>query len=146
ETTRFTLGGGYHKENTVFPGDMADERFSTHARISHTAEDGRFKTDASISYSVNVSNLIRNDLTPDALSLAPNAPGLYLDDGSLNWDLQESGVQRWINPLRYLNEGYDAKANTFIGNLQLSYELLPRLELKTSISYTNTLRKDIITF
>src|SRR5258708_1665745 len=55
--TRFSVGGGYHRENTVFPGNNSDQRISSHASLSNTSSNKRLKTSVSIHYTANISNL-----------------------------------------------------------------------------------------
>ncbi len=48
------------------------------------------------------NRLPRVDLTR-FIALAPNAPALYNEDGTLNWMPNEFGRSTWQNPLSYLN-------------------------------------------
>ncbi len=138
ELTQFSVGGGYHRETTVFPGDGSDQRISTHLSLTNTSANRKFRINASVNYAVNFSDLISTDLTSKALTLAPLAPALYNDDGTLNWAPLSYGKGSWTNPLSYLKGEYEARTNSFLGNIDASYRLLPNLILKTSIGYTNT--------
>ncbi|OFY44627.1 MAG: hypothetical protein A2X18_03220 [Bacteroidetes bacterium GWF2_40_14] len=142
---QFSVGGGYHRETTVFPGNGSDQRISTHLRLTNTSPDTRFKMNASINYSVSFSDLISTDLTVTALTLAPVSPAIYNEDGTLNWEPDASGLGSWTNPLAYLNGEYDSQTNNFLGNIDVSYSLLQNLTLKTSIGYTNTGMNGIMT-
>ncbi|MDD3990318.1 MAG: SusC/RagA family TonB-linked outer membrane protein, partial [Bacteroidales bacterium] len=145
DLTQFSVGGGYHRETTVFPGNGADQRISTHLSLINTSPDQKFRINAVVNYSVNFSNLINRDLTTEALTLAPVAPAIYNEDGTLNWEPTSSGKGSWTNPLAYLEGRYDATTNSFLGNVDASYRLLPDLVLKTSIGYTNTGMKGVRT-
>jgi len=145
DLTQFSVGGGYHRETTVFPGNGADQRISTHLSLTNTSQDQKFRINAVVNYSVNFSDLINRDLTTEALTLAPVAPALYNEDGTLNWEPESSGLGSWTNPLAYLKGGYDATTNSFLGNIDVSYRLLQNLTLKTSIGYTNTGMKGVRT-
>eukprot|EP00825_Cyclidium_porcatum_P013576 TRINITY_DN17178_c0_g1_i1.p1 TRINITY_DN17178_c0_g1~~TRINITY_DN17178_c0_g1_i1.p1 ORF type:complete len:814 (+),score=38.47 TRINITY_DN17178_c0_g1_i1:1142-3583(+) len=142
---QFSVGGGYHRETTVFPGNGSDQRISTHLRLTNTSPDQRFRINASVNYSVSFSDLISTDLTNAALTLAPVSPAIYNEDGTLNWAPESSGLGSWENPLAYLNGEYGSRTNNFLGNIDVNYRLLQNLTLKTSIGYTNTGMKGINT-
>ncbi|MCK9304992.1 MAG: SusC/RagA family TonB-linked outer membrane protein, partial [Bacteroidales bacterium] len=130
---QFSVGGGYHRETTVFPGNGSDQRISTHLRLTNISPDQKLRINAVVNYSMNFSDLISRDLTTDALTLAPVAPAIYNEDGTLNWAPTSSGLGSWTNPLAYLKGGYDATTNNFIGNIDASYHLLKDLILTTSV-------------
>lgn len=142
KSTQFSVGGGYHKETTVFPGDFSDQRASVHSSISNNSPNQKLKTTFSVNYSNNNTNLLKQDLTSQALLLPPIAPKLYDDNGNLSWTNWSSTYE---NPLAYTKRGYEAKTNNLIGNAVISYDILPRLHIKSSLGYTNTSMKAITT-
>jgi TonB-linked SusC/RagA family outer membrane protein len=145
DLTQFSVGGGYHRETTVFPGNGSDQRISSHLRLTNTTPDQRFRINASVNYSVSFSDLVSKDLTETALTLAPVSPAIYNEDGTLNWEPDASGLGSWTNPLSYLKGEYGSRTNNFLGNIDVSYQLLHNLTLKTSAGYTNTGMKGIST-
>ena len=136
KNTRFTIGGGYHKETTVFPGDNADQRVSVHTGISNTSSNNRLKTSLLINYSSNSTDLPNEDLTSRAQTFSPNAPALYDADGNLNWNGWNGSLE---NPLAYTKRKYEAVANNLVSNLTLSYSLLQGLDVKANLGYTKTI-------
>ncbi len=140
KSTQFSIGGGYHKETTVFPGDNSDQRVSVHSTVSNTSRDQKLKTSVSVTYSVNTTNLLRQDLTSRALLLPAIAPSLYDGSGKISWKNWSSSYE---NPLAYLSRKYEATTNNLIGNGIISYSILPNLEIKTSLGYTNVAMKAI---
>ena len=141
--TTFFVGLGYHRETTVFPGDLSDQNGSVHFNIGHFTSNRKFHVQFSGDYLADHNNLIANDLTNTAVRLAPDAPALHNPDGSLNW-AQYNGVSTWINPLAYLNSAYDAKTNNLNSSLEATYQVLPGLELKTSLGYSNLQKNTIV--
>lgn len=135
--TQFAIGAGYHKETTVFPGDNSDQRFSGIVNVTNAAFDKKLKTNLSINYSINNTDLLSQDLTGKALFLPPNAPALYDDEGNLNWEGWDASGP-YENPLAYLNRRYEAKTNTLITSLEAGYLILPNLEIKSRMGYTTT--------
>ncbi|MDO5968379.1 SusC/RagA family TonB-linked outer membrane protein [Flavivirga aquimarina] len=130
--TQFLLSGGYSTETTVFPGDSKYNKVSVYANINHQSKDNRFKLSFSGSYGSDTNNLPTQDLTKQAGILPPNAPRLYNDAGNLNWE-----NSTWENPLSILEQEYHARTHSLIANTVLSYRLIPSLEFKTSLGYTD---------
>lgn len=134
----FLIGGAYHSETTVFPGDNKDQRYSSYFNLNHTSLNDRFNATISVNYSVNDATLINQDLTSTAQRLAPNAPPVRNNDGSLHW-----GENAWNaffrNPLAYTETEYKSVTNNLVGNAVLDYALLPNLNLKTNLGYTHLL-------
>jgi TonB-dependent starch-binding outer membrane protein SusC len=133
--TQFVMGGGYHKETTVFPGDNADQRVSVHAAINNTSPNQKLKTSLSINYSAISTNLISEDLTYRALTLPPNAPPYYDAEGKLSWTNWSSSFE---NPLAFTKREYESATNTLVGNAVIAYALLPDLVIKANLGYTDT--------
>lgn len=84
ENTQFLIRGTHFSETTVFPGDFSYGKTALHFNINHKSEDGKFAVNLSGNYVADKNNLLNTDLTRLATSLAPNAPALYSQDGSLN--------------------------------------------------------------
>ena len=146
--TQFLFGGGYHRETTVFPGDFSDRKGSLHFSINNISSNKKFRAQLTGSYLIDNNQLPNQDLTPAALSTAPDAPPLYNPDGSLNWALNSSGSSTWVNgnPIAtYTYRKYSNKTNNLIGNAVLSYQILPGLDIKSSVGYTNLQAGEIST-
>jgi len=142
--TQFLIGGGYHRETTVYPGDFADARASLHFNINHTSADKRFSLLFSGMYASDNNRLPRYDLTR-YINLPPNIT-LYDSPGKLAW--QDAGIlysslgnNDILNPLSLLQEKYKSVNENLLGNLQLSYKILRNLVFRTSLGY-NTFRSD----
>ncbi|WP_212005662.1 SusC/RagA family TonB-linked outer membrane protein [Chitinophaga sp. HK235] len=140
--TQFLVSGGYLKETTVFPGDLADTKANVHANISHISENQKFKYGLTITYLQDKNNMATSDLSSYAFSLPPDAPALYNSDGSLNWGLiPGTSSYSFVNPLSYLKRQYKGTSNNLIGNSSIGYTIIPGLEIRTSLGY-NRLQSD----
>ena len=135
--TNFLAATGYRKETSVFPGNLADQKGSLHFNINHISTNKRLQMQLSGNYMVDRNQLIGTDLTNTAIRLAPDGPALYNTDGTLNWSPLLNGNSTWINPLSNLYSKYNFKINNLIGNALLSYQVLPGLEIRSSLGYTN---------
>jgi TonB-linked SusC/RagA family outer membrane protein len=144
--TQVLVGAGYHRETTVFPGNLADEKGSLHFSIINTSANQKFRMQLTGNYMEDNNRIISRDLTQDAIKLAPNAPEIYTADGLLNWMPNATGASSWTNPLAYLNNRYKNKTKNLIGNAVVSYKIVPNLEIKSSFGYTNLQANEILTY
>ncbi len=143
-STQFLIGAGYHKETTVFPGNLSDQKGSLHFTITNNSSNQKFRIQLMGNYLADYNRLISSDPTLDALILPPNAPAPYNADGTLNWAQDSQGNSSWTNPLSYLYNKYKNNTTNLINNVNISYRILPGLEIKSSLGYTN-LRSNEIT-
>jgi len=135
--TQYLVGGTYHRETTVFPGDFADQKGSGHFSLNTTSDNQKLKFQLSANYLVDNNNIMSSDITFYAVSTAPDAPTLYNKDGSLNWAPTTSGTSTWTNPLSYLLQTYSIKTSNLISSAVISYEFLPGFKLLSNFGYTN---------
>ncbi|KUO64963.1 MAG: SusC/RagA family TonB-linked outer membrane protein [Lutibacter sp. BRH_c52] len=135
--TQFLLSGNYNKETTVYLGDFSYRKGNVHLNVNHESENKKFKTNMSVGYTSQNNNQPRMDIMREVVNIAPNAPALYNEDGSLNWE-----NLTFNNPLSNLQGKYEAKTNDLIANIMLSYQLSDDLQLKTSVGYTTLSAKE----
>lgn len=138
ENINFSIGGGYHRETTVFPGNNSDQRISFHSRIGNKLFNERVATSFSINYSSNFANLPGEDLTTKALNLPPNAPSPYTDEGKLNWE-------GWVidNPMAALERPYEARIKNILGNGTVALTIARNVRLNINLGYTNTVNEAV---
>lgn len=137
---QYLVGANYHKETTVLPiEDRGDDRASIHFNLNSSSVDSKFKFSLSGNYMLSKRVLPITDLTDRALALAPNAPELFMPDGSLNWALMSNGFSSWLgsHPLVKREEKYKDRTANLISNANISYEIVKGLTLRTSLGYTN---------
>jgi TonB-linked SusC/RagA family outer membrane protein len=138
QNTQFIIGGGYNRQTTVFPGDLSDVKASTHFNINNFSANRKFNIQLNGNYMADNNRLVGNDLTGVAMTLSPNAPALYNNDGSLNWEpFTSDGKSSWRNPLAFLDQTVKIKTSNLISNALLSYAILPSLYLKGTFGYSN---------
>jgi TonB-linked SusC/RagA family outer membrane protein len=133
QETQYILSGTLRNETTVFPGDARYKRAALHATVSHQSKDERLNVRFSMDYANDNNNLPGADLTRDAYTLAPNAPALFNEEGSLNW---EEGT--FENPLSYLEGTYQTDTQNLIANTFVSYKLGYGFDFKSSFGFTDT--------
>jgi len=129
---RFSLRSGFHRETTVFPGDMFNRRGSAHFSFNHLSTDQKFTMQFNASYASDFSNLIGDNNFATRVVLRPNLPSLFDNEGKLVW--QENGVD-FQNPLGTLFQEYYSSTNTLYTNTAISYRLPAGFLLKASLGY-----------
>ncbi|GHN02266.1 SusC/RagA family TonB-linked outer membrane protein [Cytophagales bacterium WSM2-2] len=139
-STQFLVGGGYHKETTVFPGDFAYKKGSARFNLTHTSANQKFKTVFSTGFVMDDNVLPYQDPTINAFTTAPDSPLIYNTNGTLNWGPSNGN---FANPYGMLLAKYKAKTDNLVSNLVLSYKVLPGLQLKTSLGYTSISKTEV---
>ncbi len=133
--TRFSLGGGYHRETTVYSNNFADTRGSFHFNIMHTPSSGKWSVQWSGIYSAGKNRIFRTDLTR-YMQLPPHLE-LYTSSGKLNW--QQEGVNfsalGYLNPLADRERKYSSLIENLSSNLLVNYELFKGISFRTSLGY-----------
>ena len=130
--TQFIVSGTHHEETTVFPGNFGYKRGVIRSNVNHSSVDNKFKINFATAFTNQNNNQPANDLSKIARTLAPNAPALFKDDGSLNWE-----NSTWENPLALLEGKYLTNTTDLLLNTSLGYEILTGLELKTNVGLTD---------
>ncbi|WP_426478106.1 SusC/RagA family TonB-linked outer membrane protein [Chryseobacterium sp. CBSDS_008] len=125
ERTSFLVGYGHNEQSTVFSKDFKYKSDNLSANISHSSEDRRFQLSVSNRFSVQKNNVLSEDITKQAFLMVPNAPALYLSDGSPNWE-----NNTFNNPAGLYNSSYSYENKQFLTQMNLQYELLEHWFLK----------------
>ena len=132
-STSFRAGVSYHQEGSVFPGDLSYRKATGTLSLQHRAYEDKLQLNFSSTYGLDKNNLFHGDnFIQDALFLPPNAPAIYNEDGSLNWE-----NNTWDNPFAVLENSSTSKANNLISNLGIRYRLFEELELELNAGFTN---------
>lgn len=125
ETTSFLLSLGHTEQSTVFRDDFKYKTNTISGNIAHRSKDNRFTLGISNIFSKLQNNVIRTDITRQAYNLAPNAPKLFNEDGSLNWE-----NNTFTNPVAMYNSTYSNENIHFITNINTQYEIFKNFKIK----------------
>ena len=136
EQTSFRLGGSFFTQGTIYPADYDYKKITGNVNLKHRSKDERFKINLAVNYGVD-SNDLAGSLGFDVLTLLlpPNAPNVFNENGSLNWEDWE--VAGFNNPLEGYFNTINKHTQNLISNINFSYRLIPGLHLRTSLGYTN---------
>ena len=136
--TQYLVGGTFHRESAVFPGNFSDQKGSFHFNFNTTSTDQRLKLQLTGNYLIDNDRLPSQDLTGLSLSLPPDAPAPYNPDGTLNWQLYPGTTSNtWNNPFANLFDEYQGKTTNLIANSNISYRLLRGLDFRANLGYSN---------
>jgi TonB-linked SusC/RagA family outer membrane protein len=135
EQSSFLLGGNFHKEATVFPGNFDDKRISLNLNLNHTSLNKKFELSLSTLFSNDDNHLLSLDVGR-YLQLPPNLL-LYDSAGSLAWE--EKGVTFGsidaLNPLAQLNQKYHSINQNLSSSFNVKYQILEGLNIKLTAGY-----------
>jgi TonB-dependent starch-binding outer membrane protein SusC len=141
KNTSFNFTAGYHRETLIFPGDFGYYKLSGQLSINHVSTDNKFKASLSNAYGFDNNQLFIGSVLSSALTLPPNAPNLYNNDGSLNWARYDiaGDVQRhtWTNPVSFFKNTQNTTTRNNVWSGSLSYELISGLSLSATGGYTD---------
>ncbi|HEU4553252.1 MAG TPA: SusC/RagA family TonB-linked outer membrane protein [Chitinophaga sp.] len=136
--TTFLINGGYHKDGTVFPGNLGADRKSIRLNIDHHAMGGKLGVNASVAATNTYLGLISGNLM-SFVSLPPSYP-MYNEDGTPNFN-GPSGY-----PLAYLMQPADNTTNTYNGNIAIRYSPVKHLNLKLTAGLDNAILDQTLKF
>lgn len=137
EQTHFRLNGAFHEQGTIYPADLNYQKFTSGFNLNHHTKNNKLQLNLTINYGIDQNELIGDgvDFLRNAFKLPPNAPNLYLDDGSLNWsDWGEAGL---AHPLEGVFNTSNIEARNLITNLNLNYKIIKGLEFTTNLGFTD---------
>ena len=144
EQTQFLMSAGYYNEGSVFPGEHKFQKLSSHLSLNHTSENGKFFVNVSISGSRDKHDQPREDFSFTPLWLAPNAPKLYNENGTINWEYHPvTGQATWDNPIAKLEATYEGKVNNLISKMTIGFKIIEGLKIQSSFGYNRLTAEEI---
>lgn len=129
--TNFLASINYIRQSTLYSDDLFDRKISGNFNVNHASQDNRFTIGLTGLFTTNFNNINRLSFASQALSLAPNAPALRNEDGSINW---EGGS--FDNPLARLLKERESRTINVNSSLNLSYEIIGGLRARVLAGYS----------
>ncbi|MGN7823498.1 SusC/RagA family TonB-linked outer membrane protein [Chitinophaga sp. 22536] len=130
EQTQFSLGGNFHRENTILPSDAADNQSSIKLNLNHTTSNRKLTISVTSLSTFDNNKLIASSQLGS--QLPPNIPELYDSTGHLNW---AKGGASFQNPMSALLTQSTATTNNFLNNLTIGYKIIDGLTFRTSAGF-----------
>ena len=129
--TVFLVSGNYHGEGAAFGRATGQDWKSLYGHLTHQASSRKFRVDLSAIYSRVNTELPILDLTVFQYS-TPNTPNSRNAAGQFQWANNGLG---YTNVDALYSNCYDASLTNQFSRLQVSYEVLPGLNLRANIGY-----------
>jgi TonB-linked SusC/RagA family outer membrane protein len=123
--TRIALSGGYRHQGTVYLGDYGSNRYNGRLALNQSSANGRMQLDASMGYVHTDNKTAAQDFTT-LITLPPNY-NPYNADGTLYFNGNIQG-----NPYALAQRGIANTSRNLLGDIGLSYTILPGLAAKVS--------------
>lgn len=143
DNTSFRLNGSYHKEGTIYQGNLDYRKFTGGLAVNHLSENEKFSFGLALNYGVDdISSMGNKGIIAQAINLPPNAPPLFNEDGTLHWE--EWTQVGFTNPFNGYFNSSNTRSNSLVSNLQVSYELVEGLHLKSNFGYTNLNSEELV--
>ena len=141
--TQFRIGGSYHTQGSIYPGDYNYNKLTTSLNLNHLTKDERFKINLSVDYGIDNNVLAGStNVSSPPFSLPPNAPKVFNPDGSLHWEEWAAAGQN--NPMAGFFNRSETQINNLISSLGLDYQIADGLNLKLNGGYTNLESKELV--
>jgi TonB-linked SusC/RagA family outer membrane protein len=140
--TSYLISGSLRKYGNIqrHKGSSGDGtlRFS----LNSATPDNKFNIGVSGTYLSSKSTMVPMDFSSDIALAAPNAPPIFLPDGSINW---ETGGTNLANDLADdINRIYENVTNNFLASSTLSYKPVRNFTVRTLLNYNNISGKEFI--
>ncbi|WP_214228828.1 SusC/RagA family TonB-linked outer membrane protein [Pedobacter sp. B4-66] len=127
--TTFSVNGNYRNEDTVLPGENNYTRGGLSFQLQHRSENNKLSVSISSQLTHQYNDL--SNLTNSASYLLVPNYSLYLADGTFNW-------YAGTNPAAEIYARSKTNADNTITSLNLSYNILPELNIKIDGGHTST--------
>lgn len=125
----FLIGGNYRQQNSIQIGKGSVKDGGINFNINNSIKNNKFSINLSGSFLSTVDDAVPYDFSQSAsVTAAPNAPPLFLPDGSLNWETNS-------NPAAAMNIIYKNTTNNLRSNLGLRYAPVKGLTMNADIGY-----------
>lgn len=125
ERTSFLVSYAHSEQSIVFSPEYQYKTNNLSSSIKHSSSDNRFQLNISNRFSIQKNNVVSEDITKRSFLISPNAPKLYNDNGSINWE-----NNTFNNPVAIFNTTYSNQNIQFLNNINAQYELFDNLVLK----------------
>jgi len=135
---RWLLGGRYHKESAVFPGDFYDQDLSVNGSYRRESVDHKLRLGFSAVYNQETNFLPLQDLSQYQY-LAPNTPAFTDASGVPQWG---TPTMPYINILALTHNTYHGKIGTALAHGELSYEFAKHFFAEARVGYNGIFSRE----
>jgi TonB-linked SusC/RagA family outer membrane protein len=135
--TSFLIRGNYNDSKTTQKDKGSYKNMGVGFDISSATNNKKISAGLSGSFSSTINDMKPWDFSiGPLLTKAPNAPALFLPDGSLNWETGD-------NEAKGLNLIFKRVENNLLGNLRMEYRPLRDLSVVATLGYNMVTGKEL---
>ncbi|HVU95474.1 MAG TPA: SusC/RagA family TonB-linked outer membrane protein [Puia sp.] len=138
ERDRWLMGGRYHKESAVYPGDFYDQDLSVNGSYHRESVNHRLKLGVAAVYNQENDFLPLQDLSQYQY-LAPNTPAFSDASGVPQWGTPS---MPFINILALTHNTYRGKIATVLAHGDLSYEFADHFFGEARVGYNGIFTRE----
>ncbi|PVD49999.1 SusC/RagA family TonB-linked outer membrane protein [Terrimonas sp.] len=131
--TTFRVGASYRTQSDILALSGANKRGTLSFSFNQRSLNQKFKLSLTALYSNTYVDIISSPGNP---LIAPNAPDVYDTNGKLNYS--GWGRLQGYYPFAQLLQPYRANTNLLNSSMNISYEIIKGLLLKTDVGYGNS--------
>lgn len=124
--TTYNIGGNYHTESTILPGESQYQRGGVHFTLQHFSNDRKFNISVTNSLIKDFNKASNPQYASSGILLPPNFPAIQ-SNGEYFW--------RASNPLAEINSTSKINTDNIISNLSLGYRFFDDLNFKINAGY-----------
>jgi TonB-linked SusC/RagA family outer membrane protein len=135
DNTIFRISSNFTRQTEIITASGANKVAGISFTLSNTSMDKKFRTNLSANYSYSDVN---NVSLPSVERLAPNAPPMYNAAGELNFEEWNDAGIGWEYPFAQIKSVTRSQNKFFMGNLELSYQILKGLDASTTFGYNTS--------
>ena len=124
----------HNEQTTVYPADYQYKNNALSMGFTHRSKDKKLNVMMANIFSQQFNNVINEDLTNISMFLSPDAPSLYNNDGSLNWQ-----NNTFTNPMAATVATYKNNSKQINNSLNVSYQIVPNIyfNINSGFNYQN---------
>lgn len=144
----FRISAGYHRETTIYGSGFGAKLFSGSINVNHLSPNKKFRIGITANYGSNMNKTFEDfQVISDIVNLPPTAPKLRHEDGSLNWQIIESGGVRtntFNNPLARMLNTNEMSGGNLIVSTNLGYNFGSGFSLGATLGYADMNADEVI--
>jgi TonB-linked SusC/RagA family outer membrane protein len=133
--TQFTMSGNYGKQTEILNSTGGNQRGGLSFNLGHSNLSRKLKVGLSAMYTYTS---VHNTMTPSVVTLAPNAPDIYNENGLLNYEPWSKADMSINFPFSALEMPSSSDTHFLASSLDVSYAILNNLSFSTKFGYQKT--------
>ncbi|SHF65144.1 TonB-linked outer membrane protein, SusC/RagA family [Pedobacter caeni] len=135
DNTQFRIAGNFTRQKEILTASGSNKSGNAAFNLINKSLNSKFKINFSVNYSYTDVNTIA---VPGSVTLAPNAPAIYNNEGELNFEGWSNGTTQSIYPFSSLKQPASSKTTLVTSNLNISYELFKGFDISSNFGYNNS--------